>query len=153
MMLETEIFHIDPDITGVSCAGRFTLGTRLSEAETLINNLIWEGARKMVIDLTHVEFVDSAGLGVIMHIFGTLEQEGGKLRVAGPSGQVQRLFHITHTEPDPVSRPRPHHQRPQAARRGRNRDCGGLRTFPALPVWLVTLTDNLPIACYAWQPP
>ncbi len=99
MMLETEIFHIDPDITGVSCAGRFTLGTRLSEAETLINNLIWEGARKMVIDLTHVEFVDSAGLGVIMHIFGTLEQEGGKLRVAGPSGQVQRLFHITHTEP------------------------------------------------------
>ena len=99
MMLETEVFRIDPDIVGVSCAGRFTLGTRLSEAETMINNLIWGGARKMVIDLTHVEFVDSAGLGVIMHIFGTLEQAGGKLRVAGASGQVQRLFQTTHTEP------------------------------------------------------
>jgi anti-sigma B factor antagonist len=99
MMLETEIFQIEPDITGISCAGRFTMGTRLSQTEALINNLINEGTRKLVIDLTHVEFVDSAGLGVIMHTFGTLEQQGGQLRVAGPSGQVQRLLSITHTGP------------------------------------------------------
>jgi anti-sigma B factor antagonist len=99
MMLETEVFQIEPDITGVSCAGRFTMGTRLSETEALLNSLIWEGSRKLVIDLTHVEFVDSAGLGVIMHVFGELEQLGGKMRVAGPSGQALRLFRITHTGP------------------------------------------------------
>ena len=99
MMLETELFAIEPDITGISCAGRFTLGTRLSETEAMINQLIADGVRKMVLDLTHVEFLDSAGLGVIMHTFGTLEQMGGLLRVAGPSQQVRRLLHITHTEP------------------------------------------------------
>jgi anti-sigma B factor antagonist len=99
MMLETEIFQIDPDITGVSCAGRFTMGTRLSQAEAMLNSLIWEGTRKLVLDLTHVEFVDSAGLGVIMHVFGELEQLGGRMRVAGASGQALRLFQITHTEP------------------------------------------------------
>ncbi len=99
MMLETEVFRIEPDIVGVSCAGLFTLGTRLSETEAILNQLIGEGVRKLVLDLTHVEFLDSAGLGVIMHIFGTLEQQGGLLRVAGPSEQVKRLFTITHTGP------------------------------------------------------
>ena len=98
MMLETEVFQFEPDITGVSCAGRFTLGTRLSETEALFNSLIQQGARKLVLDLTHVEFVDSAGLGIIMHIFGEIGQQGGHFRVAGPSDQVKRLFEITHTK-------------------------------------------------------
>jgi anti-anti-sigma factor len=97
MMLETEIFKFAPDITGISCAGRFTLGNRLSETEGLINSLINDGVRKLVLDLTHVEFVDSAGLGVIMHAFGELEQLGGRLRISGANEHVQRLFTITHT--------------------------------------------------------
>jgi anti-anti-sigma factor len=97
MMLETEVFTFEPDITGISCAGRFTLGNRLSEMEGLVHSLIADGVRKLVLDLTHVEFVDSAGLGVIMRAFGEIEQSGGQLRIAGASEQVQRLFNITHT--------------------------------------------------------
>src|SRR5664279_2479977 len=51
MMLETEVFDIDPDITVVSCAGRFTLGTQLRLTESMINTLIQKGTRKLVIDL------------------------------------------------------------------------------------------------------
>ena len=97
MILATEIFEFDPDITGISCAGRFTLGTRLSETEALIQSLIDKGARKLVLDLTHVEFVDSAGLGIIMRVFGEVGQRGGQFRIAGPHEQVRRLFQITHT--------------------------------------------------------
>ena len=105
MMLETEVFTFEPDITGISCAGRFTLGNRLGEMEAMVNSLIANGVRKLVIDLTHVEFVDSAGLGVIMRAFGEVEQLGGQLRVCGANAQVQRIFDITHTggilAPDP----------------------------------------------------
>lgn len=97
MMLETEVFKFEPDITGICCAGRFTLGNRLSELEGLVNSLIDEGVRKLALDLTHVEFVDSAGLGVIMHISGEMEQKGGHLRISGGNEQVHRLFDITHT--------------------------------------------------------
>jgi anti-sigma B factor antagonist len=97
MMLETEVFQFEPDITGVSCAGRFTLGTRLSETEALLTSLIEQGARKLVLDLTHVEFVDSAGLGIIMRIFGEMGHRGGLFRIAGAHEQVRRLFDITHT--------------------------------------------------------
>ncbi len=97
MMLETEVFKFEPDVTGISCSGRFTLGNRLSELEGMVNSLIAEGVRKLVLDLTDVEFLDSAGLGVIMHISGQIEHKGGRLRIAGASEQAQRLFDITHT--------------------------------------------------------
>jgi anti-anti-sigma factor len=97
MMLETEVFDIEPDITVVSCAGRFTLGTQLRLTESMINTLIQKGTRKLVIDLTHTELVDSAGLGILMHVFGEMEQLGGSLRVAGSNERVANLFQITHT--------------------------------------------------------
>ena len=97
MMLETEVFKFEPDVTGISCSGRFTLGNRLSEMEGLMNSLFEDGVRKLVLDLTHVEFVDSAGLGLIMRASGEIEQLGGKLRISGANEQVRRLFHITHT--------------------------------------------------------
>ena len=97
MMLETEVLQFDPDVTGISCYGRFTLGTRLSETEGLINALIEKGTRKMVLDLTNVDFVDSAGLGIIMRASGEIQHRGGKFRIAGPKEQVRRLFEITHT--------------------------------------------------------
>lgn len=97
MMLATEVFKFEPDITGVSCAGRFTLGTRLSETEAMIQSLIQEGLRKLVLDLTHVDFIDSAGLGMIMKIYAEMTQRGGKFRVAGANHQARRLFQITRT--------------------------------------------------------
>lgn len=97
MILQTEIFQFEPDITGISCSGRFTMGTRLSETEAMIHSLIEQGLRKIVLDLTHVDVVDSAGLGVIVRIFGELNERGGRLRISGPREQVRRLFEITHT--------------------------------------------------------
>ncbi len=98
MMLETEVFDIEPDITVVSCAGRFTLGTQLRLTESMINTLIQKGARKLVVDVTHTELVDSAGLGVLMHVFAQLEQLGGLMRVAGANNRIANLFHVTHTD-------------------------------------------------------
>ena len=54
--------------------------------------------RKLVVDLTHTEIVDSAGLGVLMHIFGEMEQLGGEMRVAGANQRVAKMFHVTHTD-------------------------------------------------------
>jgi len=98
MMLETEVFEIEPDITVVSCAGRFTLGTQLRLTESMINTLLQKGVRKLVVDLTHTETVDSAGLGVLMHIFGEMEQLGGEMRVAGANERVAKMFYVTHTD-------------------------------------------------------
>ena len=57
-MLETITFDIDPGIKVISCDGRFTMGTQLRQAESAIDSLIQNGARKLVIDLTDTELVD-----------------------------------------------------------------------------------------------
>ena len=114
MLLATEVFHFDPDITGISCSGRFTLGTRLSETEAMVQTLLDQGVRKLVLDLTHVDFVDSAGLGIIMRMFGEITERGGQFRISGPRDQVRRLFDITHTSAILIGRSRPGHQRSEA---------------------------------------
>ena len=98
MMLETELFRLDHGITVLSCSGRFTLGTRLKETEVLTDSLVAEGVRKLVLDLTHTETVDSAGLGVIMHMSAQLEQVGGAFRICGANERIQNLLSVTHTD-------------------------------------------------------
>jgi anti-anti-sigma factor len=98
MMLETDVFQLEPDITVLACAGRITMGTRLSETEALTDRLVEEGARKFVLDLTHTEMVDSAGLGVIMHISTALEQAGGQFRICGANERILHLLAQTHTD-------------------------------------------------------
>lgn len=98
MMLETELFRVEPDITVLACAGKFTMGTRLSETEALSDSLVADGTRKLILDLTHTELVDSAGLGVIMHMSAGLEQAGGKFRICGANERIQHLLSTTHTD-------------------------------------------------------
>jgi anti-sigma B factor antagonist len=98
MMLETELFRVEPDIVVVSCAGRFTMGTRLKQTEAMSDTLVAEGARKLVLDLTHTETVDSAGLGVIMHMSAEMEQAGGAFRICGANERIQHLLSVTHTD-------------------------------------------------------
>ncbi len=98
MMLETELFRVEPDITVLACAGKFTMGTRLKQTEALGDSLVSEGVRKLVLDLTHTEAVDSAGLGVIMHMSAELEQAGGAFRICGANERVRHLLSVTHTD-------------------------------------------------------
>ena len=97
-MLETELFRVEPDITVLSCAGRFTMGTRLKQTESMADSLIADGVRKLVLDLTHTEIVDSAGLGVIMHMSAQLEQASGAFRICGANERIQHLLSVTHTD-------------------------------------------------------
>ena len=117
MMLETELFRLEPGITVLACAGRFTLGTRLKETEALTDSLVAEGTRKLVLDLTHTETVDSAGLGVIMHMSAQLEQTGGAFRICGANERIRNLLSITHTDPV-ATRRGPGEQREKSGSRG-----------------------------------
>jgi anti-anti-sigma factor len=98
MMLETEVFRLEPGITVLACAGKFTMGTRLSETEALSNKMVADGVRKLILDLTHADAVDSAGLGVIMHMYALLEQAGGQFRICGANERIKHLLSVTHTD-------------------------------------------------------
>ncbi len=59
-----------------------------------VTKRIEAGPRKIVLDLTLVEFIDSIGLGVLVACFKRMGGQG-KLAIIGAQGTVARLFKLT----------------------------------------------------------
>jgi|ERR1700679_3762299 anti-sigma B factor antagonist len=98
MILETKLERINPTTAVAHLSGRMTLGMRLREIETTISDAIGEGVQKLILDLSGIEYLDSAGLGVIMILYGNMQERGGKLRVVAPGPKVMEVFKLTHTD-------------------------------------------------------
>jgi len=94
-MAETKTQQIG-DVTVVELSGRLHIGNSLTYAENAINRLIDGGTRKLVIDLAHLDYMDSSGLGMLIYSAGKMEQSGGRMRFAGAGGTVARVFQIAH---------------------------------------------------------
>jgi anti-sigma B factor antagonist len=56
-----------------------------------------DGTERIVLDLTGVDFMDSAGLGALLSTRERAELLGVELRVAGASDTVMRVLEITGT--------------------------------------------------------
>jgi anti-sigma B factor antagonist len=95
---ETRTHKIEPDITVYEISGRLSLSNTLISIENAIRGLIDGGARKMVIDLTNLNSIDSAGIGTLVSCSGHMEHAGGKLRVAGAHGTVAKVFAMVHMD-------------------------------------------------------
>ena len=65
------------------------------DARGEFDSAIAAGHRKLVVDLSKVEFVDSAGLGSLIGGMRRARQAGGDLRIASPTEQVKTLLSLT----------------------------------------------------------
>ena len=53
------------------------------------------GARKVVIDLSAVSYLDSASSGCLMDVHRLLQEKGGSLRLAGLQPRVETMISMT----------------------------------------------------------
>lgn len=87
-------FEFDEDDTKVSISGEFTFNDHTA-FKSIATRLFKRKGRSIVIDLAKLEFIDSAGLGMLL----IMRDEAGKadrsLILRGPSGQVKRMFDVT----------------------------------------------------------
>lgn len=60
-----------------------------------INGLLDAGTADLVVDLGHVEFIDSTGLGVLVGALNRVRDLGGSLIVLCAQERVLKLFRIT----------------------------------------------------------
>ena len=87
-----------PEATAVvTLSGNLTLGSSLSLLNSQINGVIADGVTRMVIDLTAVDHVDSAGLGMLVYTYGALNEKTGSIRLCGVGPRVVSLLELTHT--------------------------------------------------------
>jgi anti-sigma B factor antagonist len=96
MAIQYEVKQVLPDVTVASLTGQLNLGNRLMDFEHSIKQRIEEGSRKMVLDLTGLTFIDSAGMGMVAMCSGVMSKAGGALVVVSAGGKVLQLFELTH---------------------------------------------------------
>jgi anti-sigma B factor antagonist len=92
----SKIRQVEPDVTVVELTGHLNLGNELMSLEASAKRLIQEGARKLVFDVSKLEYIDSAGIGMLVGCNGQMDRSGGKMRVAGAHGTVAKAFEVVH---------------------------------------------------------
>lgn len=65
------------------------------EFRGFINDLTKKQYIKYVLDFSNVHFIDSSGLGVLVTVLRNISKQGGDIKIAGPSPEVQSLFSLT----------------------------------------------------------
>ena len=78
----------------LSLKGRLTVG-EASIIREKITELSAAGRKNVVLDLEHVEYVDSTGLGSMVICFTSLKKQGGALKLVNPNTRNVELLLLT----------------------------------------------------------
>jgi len=95
MLLSLTTQTREPGIVIVSITGRIALGVEKGQIEDAVAGALKDGVRKIVIDLEHVSYIDSAGVGIIAFCFGKASQLGAQFTAAAADARVKDVFRIT----------------------------------------------------------
>jgi anti-sigma B factor antagonist len=98
MLLTIATRICDTDILVIELTGRITLGRESTHIEDTVVKAIAEGARKIVLDLSGVRYIDSSGLGIIALCFGKMSKAGGRFILTGATGVVLEVLQMTHLD-------------------------------------------------------
>jgi anti-sigma B factor antagonist len=82
------------DIVILALKGRLTVGEASSVREK-VQQLAAAGQLKVVLDLTHVDYIDSTGLGAMVICLTSLKKQGGALKLVNPNKRNLELLLLT----------------------------------------------------------
>jgi anti-anti-sigma factor len=68
------------------------------EIESKISDVAGNGIHKLILDLSGIDFLDSAGLGALMILYGNMKVRGGQLRLVAPGAKVLDVLKLTRTD-------------------------------------------------------
>ncbi|MGC2636601.1 MAG: STAS domain-containing protein [Acidobacteriaceae bacterium] len=98
MPLDARIETLPDRIAVITLTGSMNLGSSLKLVDAQVQQALGEGVAGMVLDLSGVDYVDSAGLGILVHTYGLVNQQGGTLRLCGVQPRVRSLLQMTKTD-------------------------------------------------------
>jgi len=79
----------------ITCRGRIAMGVETRALEQEVSRVTL-GTKNVVLNLTQVDFADSAGLGLLARIHRSLRTDRGDLKICGLRESLLRVFKITH---------------------------------------------------------
>ncbi len=68
--------------------------TSVPHLEEVLGQLLAQGSKYIVVDLSEAYYVNSGGLRVLVSTWRTLRQQGGEIHLVGLSSRVQEIFEM-----------------------------------------------------------
>ena len=79
----------------VDISGQLRLGEGTGRLREIVQQLMREGYRKMLLNLGGVVHIDSSGIGELMSIYTSLRNQGGELKLMSLTKNVRNLLQVT----------------------------------------------------------
>jgi len=83
------------DIVILNVEGEILLGEGDVEIKKAVDSLIEGGYKNIILNLAHVPYLDSAGLGEIIRCFTSVRKKGGGFKLLSPNARIIDLLTIT----------------------------------------------------------
>ena len=83
------------DVVILKLSGKLMGGPDATAVNDKLHELVEKGQTKVVADLSNVEWMNSSGLGILISGLTTLQNQGGSLKLACVSENIQKLLTIT----------------------------------------------------------
>jgi anti-sigma B factor antagonist len=83
------------DVSVLDVSGRITIGEGSSGLREAVHALLEQGARKILLNLHEVGYIDSSGIGELVRTYTSIRSHGGQVRLVSPSKRVSDLLQMT----------------------------------------------------------
>ena len=83
------------DVAIIDLNGRLVLGDGDTLLRDKVNSLVEQGLKHIIVNLSDVAYMDSAGLGELVRSYTTVTRRGGALKLLGLTKRVSDLLSIT----------------------------------------------------------
>ena len=87
------------DVTVVDFKGRLGVGVGDEVLPHIINAILEEGSKKILLNLSEMDYIDSNGLGELVQSLKTSKRYGASLRLLKPQDRVARTLRLTNLLP------------------------------------------------------
>jgi anti-sigma B factor antagonist len=85
-------------VTLIDLNGKITIGEGDVILREAIEKSLKGGATKILLNLSKISYMDSAGIGELVACYKRAREKGGELKLLNPSGKVEDLLQLTKLE-------------------------------------------------------
>ncbi|HLK63726.1 MAG TPA: STAS domain-containing protein [Bryobacteraceae bacterium] len=87
--------EIAPGKVVITLTGKLMMGRESEQIVTAVEDLLKQGKRNIIFDLSGVVAIDSTGIGRFISSYNKVGAVDGDLRMAGATGHVFQTFHVS----------------------------------------------------------
>src|ERR1051325_2679899 len=87
------------DVTIVDFKGRLAVGVGDEVLPHIINGILEDGNKKILLNLSDMDYIDSNGLGELVQSLKTSKRFGASLRLLKPQARVRKTLTLTNLLP------------------------------------------------------